>query len=170
MAVPQLVHIFEALERPSTPPQNRLRSPSKIRLQLQTMFSQSRTKAPSASSTPSSSARSSPSPSHRSYSRHVQTPASDLTSLFGPLSAASSPSSTTRRHVRRQPSAIDVVLEQERCAEGPENIGLGLLEPRPRAPTPVSAAAGQCSLLEFMTESQPVPAVLDGIFEVMESH
>ena len=169
MAVPQLPNLFEALERPNTPPQDRGRIPSRIRLQLQTMFSHSRPGPMSTrSSTPSSSVQSSPSPSYR-YRRHPQTPSTDLTSLFTPVSAASYSSSCTRGHIRRKPSAIDIALEAERHAIGPENIGLGLLEPRPRAASAESSTSSPCSIMEFMNESQPAPVVLDGIFEVMES-
>lgn len=73
--------------------------------------------------------------------------------------------------IRRQPSAIDLVLEAERSAVGAENIGLGLLEPRPRAPSSASTAS-ECSIMEFMNEHQTPrigeAVVLDGIFEVME--
>jgi hypothetical protein len=62
-----------------------------------------------------------------------------------------------------------MALEAERDAAGAENIGLGLFEPRPRAISAASSAGSQCSILEFMSETQPTPAVLDGIFEVMES-
>lgn len=169
MAVPQLVNLFEEVERPTTPPQDRGRFPSRIRLQLQTMFNHSRHRqSTTRSSTPSSSVQSSPSSSYR-FRRHPQTPSTDLTSLFTPPSATSSPSSITRRHIRRQPSAIDIVLEAERHAEGPENIGLGLFEPRPRATSAGSWTPALCSIMEFMNETQPTPAVLDGIIEVMES-
>jgi hypothetical protein len=170
MVVPQLVNLFEALERPSTPPQERGRKPSRIRLQLQTMFSSSRSRsAISPYTTPSSSVRSSPSPSYRYYQRRSQIPSTDLSSLFTAPSTASSPCSPSRSHKRRQLSAIDVVLEAERGSIGAENIGLGLFEPRPRAISAASSTGSSCSILEFMNESQPTPAVLDGIFEVMES-
>jgi hypothetical protein len=169
MAVPQLVNLFEAIERPVTPPQDRGRLPSRIRLQLQTMFHHPRPRiSNTASSTPISSAQSSPTPSYRRYKPRAQSPTSDLMSLFTPSSATSSPSSYTRTHIRRQPSAIDLALEAERYAVGPENIGLGLFEPRPRAPSSSSSAGSQCSIMEFMNESNSAPVVLDGIAEVME--
>lgn len=174
-----MVSLFETIERPSTPPHNnRQNVSSRIRLQLQTMFNHSSSRSRSSltrSSTPSSSSQSSPSPSYRSYNRHATSPSSDLSTLFSPRSAStlSSLSSFTSTHVRRQPSAIDLALEAERCAVGPENIGLGLLEPRPRGSTVSSITSGstssECSILEFMNETQNVPVVLDGIFEVMES-
>ena len=167
MAVPQMVNLFEALERPRTPPQDRGRLPSRIRLQLQTMFNHTRSRQSSPRSTPSSSNQSSPSPSYRSYNRRTHTLSSDPSSLYCPQSVSSS-SSPTRSHARRQQSAIDVALEAERRAVGAENIGLDLLEPRPRALSSGSQASSQCSIMEFMNESQPTPAVLDGIIEVME--
>ena len=168
MAVPRLINLFEALERPSTPPQERGRMPSRIRLQLETIFSHSRSRQASPrTSTPSSSIQSSPSPSYRSYRQRTR-PYSDLTCLFTPIFTASSPSSFAAANARRQPSSIDMALEAERYATEAENIGLGLLEPRPRA-TSSSSAGSRCSIMEFMNESQPAPLVLDGIFEVMES-
>lgn len=78
------------------------------------------------------------------------------------------PTSTNPRNlVRRQPSAIDLALEEEQSADHVELVGLGLLEPRPRANTG-SSSSSQCSMMEFIAESMQSPTVLDGIFEVME--
>lgn len=57
---------------------------------------------------------------------------------------------------------------------GVENIGLGLLEPRPRATSSarsISGSEGMCSLMEVLGESRrgtPEVVALDGIFEVLE--
>lgn len=72
-----------------------------------------------------------------------------------------------RSFIRRQPSAIDLALEEEQFADEAEVIGLGLLEPRPRANT-ASSPSSTCSMMEFMNETMQTPVVLDGIFEVME--
>ncbi|ETN46797.1 uncharacterized protein HMPREF1541_00986 [Cyphellophora europaea CBS 101466] len=109
--------------------------------------------------------------------------------MLSPASANTSPASSlsSRHHyshhpyMRRQPSAVDLALEAERDAVGVENIGLGLLEPRPRtraasggAVSPSSSAYGMCSLMEVLGESRRAGSVemevgvLDGIFEVLE--
>jgi hypothetical protein len=88
-----------------------------------------------------------------------------------PVELFSTVSSTNpRSFIRRQPSAIDMALEEEQYADHAEIIGLGLFEPRPRANTnsTASSPASQCSMMEFMHESMQTPAILDGIFEVME--
>ncbi|KIW31116.1 hypothetical protein, variant [Cladophialophora immunda] len=149
-------------------------SSSKVRLHLQTIFShnplhRSSAKSPSSgnmtsSSSTSSSVRSSPSSSYSSFGGRRRVPTNDLDSaILSPISALSSP------NIRRQPSAIDLALEAERYADEAEIIGLGLLEPRPRANTGAStASSAQCSMMEFMSETMQTPVVLDGIFEVME--
>ncbi|KEF56946.1 uncharacterized protein A1O9_07136 [Exophiala aquamarina CBS 119918] len=78
--------------------------------------------------------------------------------------------SSPRNQIRRQPSAIDLALEEEQMADHAESIGLGLLEPRPRANTTssMSSQGSQCSMMEFMSETMQTPVILDGIFEVME--
>lgn len=106
-----------------------------------------------------------------------------------PLSFASSPHSQrlhALHHIRRLPSSTDLALKAERSRAasntfGPENIGLGLLEPRPRAVSSgslgseasgplVGRIGGECSWMEFMSESEGCAreVVLDGIFEVLE--
>ncbi|KIW70126.1 hypothetical protein, variant [Phialophora macrospora] len=157
-------------------------SPSKVRLHLQTIFSHNplhrSTKSPSSDMTsPTSSSvpsiRSSPSSSFcsfgsRSRSR-VQAPSNDLASAIlspvSPLASNLNPSS-----IRRQPSAIDLALQEEiMYADEVETIGLGLFEPRPRANTASSTASSQqCSIMEFMSETAVTPVVLDSIFDVME--
>ncbi|OAP64386.1 hypothetical protein AYL99_00358 [Fonsecaea erecta] len=181
MAVAQLVSLFETLhEEASIKPMPRSfrshTSSSKVRLHLQTIFShnplhRSSAKSPSgnmtstSSSSTSSSIHSSPSSSYSSFGRRQLVPTHDLDSaVLSPMSALSS------HHIRRQPSAIDLVLEAERYADEAEMIGLGLLEPRPRANTTASTTTSstQCSMMEFMNETMQTPVVLDGIFEVME--
>lgn len=166
MAVADLVRLFKSFDD-STPYQSS--SISNMKLSLETMFHSSRSRTRSNNSTPNSSPSSSLRSPQSAYSRgrfpRPQLPSADLSSLFSPLSA--SPSSTVRLGVRRQPSRIDIALEEERFAEGPEHLGLGLFEPRPSACTPPPAEP--CSLMEFMSESQPSSVALDGIFEVMES-
>lgn len=84
------------------------------------------------------------------------------------------PSYGSNNTVRRQPSAIDLaLLQEERYADEFETIGLGLLEPRPRANTGSSTASSQqsqqsCSMLDFLGETAPTSVVLDSIFDVME--
>jgi hypothetical protein len=180
-AIMQPVSLFAEIERPTTPPQKQNNVSSRLRLQLQTMFthqhssrSKSATRSPNSTS---SSVQSSPTPSYRSYSprSYPASPASDISALFTPLSASShSSSQASMARLRRQPSAIDLVLEAERYAVGAENIGLGFMEPRPRAPSAASTSStSECSILEFMNEHQTPrrgeAVVLDGIFEVMES-
>ncbi|OAL39005.1 hypothetical protein AYO20_01756 [Fonsecaea nubica] len=120
----------------------------------------------SSSSSPApSSIRSSPSSSFSSFGGRRHLPTNDLDSaILSPISPLSS------HHIRRQPSAIDLALEAELYADEVEIIGLGLLEPRPRANTATSTTSSstQCSMMEFMNETMQTPVVLDGIFEVME--
>jgi len=93
--------------------------------------------------------------------------ANDLNTTLSPILTTSSASIPTN-YLRRQPSAIDLALEEEKYADQVEMIGLGLLEPRPRANTSSTISSPQCSMMEFMTETMQTPVVLDGIFEVME--
>ena len=190
MAVAQLVSLFETLhgEASIKPSSRTLRShnqhqfsSSKVRLQLQTIFSHnplhrsssklssSPTNMTSPTST-TSSLRSSPSSSlsgfgSRSPSR-VRAPTNDLDSaILSPLSY-----SLPQSYIRRQPSAIDLALQDERLyADEAETMGLNLLEPRPRANTASSTSSVPCSIMEFMNESVVTPPVLDSIFDVMES-
>ncbi|KIW18886.1 hypothetical protein PV08_03175 [Exophiala spinifera] len=116
-------------------------------------------------STAASSVKSSPSSSFSSFGTRGRTQA--LESLNNSISPSLSISNSTN-FIRRQPSAIDMALEEEKYADPVELIGLGLLEPRPRANTTSSVSSSQCSMMEFMSESVQTPVVLDGIFEVME--
>ncbi|KAK5240662.1 hypothetical protein LTR40_013676, partial [Exophiala xenobiotica] len=116
-------------------------------------------------STAASSVKSSPSSSFSSFGDRVRMQALEhLNTAVSPILSTSRPSN----FIRRQPSAIDMALEEEMYADPVELIGLGLLEPRPRANTGASTPSSQCSMMEFMSESMQGPVVLDGIFEVME--
>lgn len=119
------------------------------------------------------------------HSADVDSPS---TAYLSPDSAYSgSPSSShytsSRSHrLRRQPSATDLALalEAERCnspAGSPEILGLGLLEPRPRAvsctsmSSSVASVSTAASLAEVMSDGELLggrEVVLDGIFEVLE--
>lgn len=162
-----------------------------MKLSLHTMFHHDRSQSRSRSSrsgdsrTPSN-ARSpatavSPSPAYPFLSRPYTPTGSPYNSgLLSPSSSTNtSPSSSlsSRPYIRRQPSAVDLALEEERSAVGAENIGLGLLEPRPRAASSGSVrlatthGEGMCSLMEVLGESRrgtPEVVALDGIFEVLE--
>lgn len=162
-----------------------------MKLSLHTMFHHDRSQSRGRSSrsgdsrTPSN-ARSpattvSPSPAYPFLSRPYTPTGSPYNSgLLSPSSSTNtSPSSSlsSRPYIRRQPSAVDLALEEERSAVGAENIGLGLLEPRPRAASGGSVCPatthgeGMCSLMEVLGESRrgtPEVVALDGIFEVLE--
>lgn len=162
-------------------------SSGKMKLSLHTMFhhrerSQSRSHSSSRGSRNPSNVRSpvafSPSPSYPFLNRpYTPTGSPNNSALLSPSSSTNtSPASSlsSRPCIRRQPSAVDLALEEERCAVGAENIGLGLLEPRPRAASggrPTTSAEGMCSLMEVLGESRrgsPEVVALDGIFEVLE--
>ena len=172
MAVAQLVFLFEALDQGASakPPSNSFRSQSsssRVRLSLQTIFShnplhRSPKNPKTMTSPPSSSFSSSPSSSFSGFTRKIRPIDGDAHSPYSPID------SSTRNLVRRQPSAIDLALEEEQTADHAELVGLGLLEPRPRANTGTSSISSQCSLMEFISESMQSPVVFDGIFEVME--
>ncbi|KAI1609449.1 hypothetical protein EDD37DRAFT_158278 [Exophiala viscosa] len=142
---------------------NQSSTSSRVRLSLQTIFShnllhRSPKRSAGKMSSSSSSVKSSPSSSFSSFGQGARMAALDLNTTFGPSSATSSPHS----YLRRQPSAIDVALEEERYADPVEMIGLGLLEPRPLAqsmpPSP----------MELVHDHMQSPVILDGIFEIME--
>ncbi|KIV81416.1 hypothetical protein, variant [Exophiala sideris] len=138
---------------------------SRVRLSLQTIFSHSLLHRSPKSSTAgkmscSSSTKSSPSTSFSSFGQGARMTALDLNTTFGPSSATSSP----HTYLRRQPSAIDVALEEEKYASPVEMIGLGLFEPRPLA----NAQSMPPSPMEFVHDHMQSPVILDGIFEVME--
>lgn len=182
MAVAQLVTLFETLNGEASVKsmprsfRKQTSSSSRVRLHLQTIFfshnplHRSAKSSSNMSSTSSSSVRSSPGSSYSSFGRTIRLPTNDLNSALSPTLTTSSVSSPTSSHIRRQPSAIDLALEAEKYADQAEIIGLGLLEPRPRANTAstITSSSTQCSMMEFMTETMQTPVVLDGIFEVME--
>ncbi|EXJ92664.1 hypothetical protein A1O3_01216 [Capronia epimyces CBS 606.96] len=150
---------------------------SRVRLSLHTIFShnllhRSTPKNPSSSamssptvSSSSSSVRPSPSASYSSFRSPIRELNTNASPVFG-TSYESSP--TSYNYIRRQPSAIDLALEAEKYADHAELLGLGLLEPRPRANTTSTTSSSQCSMIEFMQETMQTPVVLDGIFEVLE--
>ncbi|KIV97053.1 hypothetical protein PV10_00854 [Exophiala mesophila] len=143
----------------------RSHSASGVRLSLQTIFShnplQRSSKQRKLMATTPSSFNSSPASSFSSFTGKSRE--ADGASQSTYTSTYTKP----RNLVRRQPSAIDLALEEEQSADHVELIGLGLLEPRPRANTG-SSTSSQCSMMEFIAESMQSPTVLDGIFEVME--
>ena len=211
MTVAQLVSLFETIDRRAQAEQNNYRSSSnhqrtepepvttfskspgmpsqKMKLSLHTMFGNNRTRSrPRHAGSPKSYG---PLRAVAAYPLVVrpQTPTGLLSPMGSTASASTStttsPSSSLRSHyaIRRHPSAVDLALEEERCAVGVENIGLSMLEPRPRATSGPRPSDGhhtleqsrayvqtECSLMEFMHESRRNVEVapLDGIFEVME--
>ena len=197
MGVPQLVHLFESLHHHShhrTSKQDTSSSSSRLRLHTQTMSSESQRSRSQGhycnSSTDSMTFSTS------SYTDHTATHASyeaprtptmrptnhiDPFTIFTPISASTSPSSSirsqssTRYHIRRQPSSIDIILESERYCTGPESLGLGLLEPRPKSSTSVfGAEVGRCSWSELLFEiprpQQTQEVWFDGIEAVLDGH
>ena len=176
MAVAQLVFLFEALDDGASIKhihssfRNQSPSSSRVRLSLQTIFTHSPLhRSPKSSknmnATPSSSTlSSSPSSTFSSFRSKSRAVSHETPNTLSPNTR------TSRNRIRRQPSAIDLALEEEQMAEHAESVGLGLLEPRPRANTvsSTSSQASQCSIMEFMSETMQTPVVLDGIFEVME--
>lgn len=180
MAVAQLVSLFEGLEHqrertsiePITSSFRTQSSTSRVRLSLQTIFSHNPLHRSSPKVSKKMSATSSPflssSPSSSFGSFRSKSPrANDIEHTLSPIIP-----NRSQGQVRRQPSAIDLALEEEQMADHAESIGLGLLEPRPRANTISSVSTqsttSQCSMMEFMTETMQTPVILDGIFEVME--
>jgi hypothetical protein len=194
-----------------SPSRSRLTSSHKMKLSLHTIFtpqdrslrSRGRQPLPAVASTttsPSISMDSAPvpTPAYPSLARpqtptrnHATTgngtylsPASSATSS-SPPSSLHTPSSQYRypqrkgRYLRRRPSSRDLALDAERSAA--ELLGLGLLEPRPRAVSATSLAGSlsgesECSFVDWR-EAEAVSAVgmgvgrevvLDGIFEVLE--
>jgi hypothetical protein len=165
-------------------------SSRKMKLSLHTMFnhdrsrsqSQSRSRSARRSSRAASTVRSpsdgSPSPAYPFLSRpYTPTASPNCASLLSPASSTNtSPASSlsSRPYIRRHPSAVDLALEAERSSVGAENIGLGLLEPRPLAAgsiRQIPGSEGMCSLMEVLGESRrstPEVVALDGIFEVLE--
>ena len=197
MGVPQLVHLFESLHHHShhrTSQQEISLSSSRLQLYTHTMPSdsqRSRSRGHCGTSSVDSMTLST-----SSYTDHTATAATyeaprtppmrpitliDPFTIFTPISASTSPSSSirsrssVRNHIRRQPSSIDIILESERYCTGPESLGLGLLEPRPKSSTSVfGAEVGRCSWSELLFESprpqQTLEVWFDGIEAVLEGH
>jgi hypothetical protein len=194
-----LVSLYESLHSETTAKQSinsstRSHTPSsmtssKVRLQVQTIFSghnpfhrsSQRSSSNMSTSSKSSSIRSaSPSSSFLNYTgargrSRVRHPSNTLDSAIlsdiTPLTSYPYPTTPSTSYLRRQPSAIDIALQEERYADEAEIIGLGLLEPRPRANTGASIVSSmpiQCSMLDFLGETAASPVVLDSIFDVME--
>jgi len=178
MAVAQLVSHFETIHHESSVKSihssfRSHSSSSRVRLSLQTIFSHNPLHRPSKgasamSSTAASSLRSSPSSTFSNFGGRACMPRVGLDHTISPTLTSSSASGSTN-YIRRQPSAIDLALEEERSADPVELLGLGLLEPRPRANTfSAGASSLQCSMMEFISETTQAPVMLEGIFEVME--
>ncbi|KAF6824804.1 hypothetical protein CPLU01_10668 [Colletotrichum plurivorum] len=130
----------------------------------------------------SSSASSSPA---SAYSAHF-TPTTRLAPppmpAVRPGMLSQTPSWPGARPLRKFSSRLDMALEAERNASGAEEIGLGMLEPRPVR----SASAGnrRGSAASFQTvrtlsmesfgsgllgDAPPTPPVMEGIFDVLEN-
>jgi hypothetical protein len=165
MAVSRLVTLFESLESRTTPKSRRIRSPASSR-QIQTplpfsdfgLFLHTNNldlnSSTTMTSTPSSSVMSSPSSSLRTSKRFSH-----------PYSPYSSPSS--RYLLRRQPSAVDIELQDERNAVGAIGLGLTLMEPRPVLEVPISI--GMNHIFDGSEhEEGKQPFFMGGIVEVME--
>lgn len=131
-----------------------------------------------ASSTASSSPSSSYSAQFTPYTRLAPPPVPAIR----PGMLAQTPSWPGARPLRKFSSRLDMALEAERNASGAEEIGLGMLEPRPVR----SASAGnrRGSAASFQTvrtlsmesfgsgllgDAPPTPPVMEGIFDVLEN-
>jgi hypothetical protein len=168
MAVSRLVSLFESLDSRAAPKSRRSgRSASSRHLQPSLPFSEFNLSLdindfrsethPSMISTPStpepsSSVASSPFSSFRgsnrcSYSQFSSTP--------------------SRYLLRRQPSAVDIALQEERNTDGVIGLGLMLMEPRPVLEVPVSV--GTSYIFDGTErEEEKQPFFMGGIIEVME--
>ncbi|KAF4873136.1 hypothetical protein CGCSCA1_v007683 [Colletotrichum siamense] len=93
------------------------------------------------------------------------------------------PSWPGSRPLRRHSSRLDMMLDAERNASGAEEIGLGMLEPRPRASSSVgtrsislgnSVATTPILSMDSFSFDKPIradttPPVMEGIFDVLEN-
>ncbi len=172
MAVSRLISLFETLE--SSPPRTKTKSSSPIStplgmddstsfsdfcLSLQTGFiTDNRYSAyTSMASTPSSSVTGSPS-SFRVSKRTSRS--------YSPFFSSSSRSRSPYL-LRRQPSSIDIAIQDERSAVGAVGLGLSLMEPRPVLDVPISI--GTSHIFDgTLFEEEKQPFVMGGIFETME--
>jgi hypothetical protein len=165
MAVSRLVTLFESIESRSAPKSRRFRTSASSRyfqpslpftdfglsLNMDILDSNPHT---TMTSTPSSSITSSPSSSLRTSKRYSHS--------YSPYSSPSS-----RYLLRRQPSAVDIALQDERNAVGAVGLGLTLMEPRPVLEVPISIGTSYIfDGSEFKEEKQPF--FMGGIVEVME--
>ncbi|TDZ48284.1 hypothetical protein CTRI78_v008318 [Colletotrichum trifolii] len=123
---------------------------------------------------PTSSYSMSPSPSF----------SAQLTPPLPNMAAGSSPRPLSQtnwsRPLRRHSSRLDMVLDAERNATGAEEIGLGMLEPRPTRSVSVGASGGSTPAgntpvtpldvfdRSFKADAPPV-LVMEGIFDVLEN-
>jgi hypothetical protein len=168
MAVSRLITLFESLDsRTASKSRRSPRSASSRHLQPSLPFSEfdlsldindfrsethTRMISTPSTSIPSPSVASSPSSSFRSSNHY-------------PYSPFSLPSS--RYLLRRQPSAVDIALQEERNTAGPIGLGLTLMEPRPVLEVPVSVGTS-CVFDGTEREEEKQPFFMGGIIEVME--
>jgi hypothetical protein len=168
MAVSRLVSLFESLDsRPAAksrrcgrPTSSRHLQPSlpfsefDLSLDINDFRSEARTSMISTPSTPIplSSTASSPSSSFRGSNHYSHSP-------FSPT--------PSRCLLRRQPSAVDIALQEERNTDGVIGLGLTLMEPRPVLEVPVSV--GTSYIFDGTErEEEKQPFFMGGIIEVME--
>ncbi|KAK9414821.1 hypothetical protein SUNI508_10764 [Seiridium unicorne] len=120
---------------------------------------------------------SSPSSAHLSPSSPHFSPSPLLLSPTSPIPLSMTPDSNGPRSLRRHTSRLDMALDAERSASGAEEIGLGMLEPRPSRTVSLGAPAGSASIgaIESFDRGSkvetppPAPPVLEGIFDVLEN-
>jgi hypothetical protein len=97
--------------------------------------------------------------------------------FLSPDSPMSLPDSPGHRPLRRHSSRLNMALEADRAASGVEEIGLGMLEPRPMTATSISISGTSTpATMEsfdwgFKGEvtTPRAPMVLEGIFDVLEN-
>jgi len=189
MAVSRLISIFETLQtvpETATKHTTALRSPSRAMqdsssfsdfcLSLQTGFTidnnnnrRHSSSYTSMTSTPSSSVTASPSSSFRVNKR------SSSSRYSSPFSSPVSPSSSHHYYshrspylLRRQPSSVDLALQDERHSSATIGLGLMMMEPRPVLEVPLSIGSSHIFDGTAFEEEEKQPFVMGGIFEVME--
>lgn len=105
-----------------------------------------------------------------------------LLSPTSPLPSPQMPGLPGHRPLRRASSRLDMALDADRSASGPEEIGLGMLEPRPTSTVslgsagsvPVTPATADSSFEralkgEAVFTPTPPPIVMEGIFDVLDN-
>jgi hypothetical protein len=171
MAVSRLITLFESLESRTTPKSRRVRSSASSR-PLQppplpfsdfSLFLHTTGFEPNSPTmmtcTPSCSSTSSPSSSLRTSKRY--------SCSYSPCSYSSCSSPSSRYLLRRQPSAVDIALQDERNSTGAIGLGLTLMEPRPVLEVPISV--GTSHIFDGTRyEEDKQPFFMGGILEVME--